>query len=102
MLGTKAGWDAYVRVSRQAWRDLQWWTALPERHNGRPIWQKATTVELYSDASSFAWGATLAGRLDAGGMWSAAVRPEHITLKERYQDTCAICYETTMGSRLMV
>ena len=82
MLGTKAGWDAYVRVSRQAWRDLQWWTALPERHNGRPIWQKATTVELYSDASSFAWGATLAGRLDAGGMWSAAVRPEHITLKE--------------------
>ena len=82
VLRTKQSWDSRVRLSRQAWSDLEWWIALPARALGRAIWRRPTTVEVFSDSSDFAWGATLRGQRDAGGMWSPTIRREHIQLKE--------------------
>ena len=48
-----------MRLCRQSLRDLEWWTQMPQRWNGRAIRRSAATKLLYSDASDFAWGAVL-------------------------------------------
>ena len=48
-----------MRLCRQSLRDLEWWTQMPQRWNGRAIRRSAATKLLYSDASDFAWGVVL-------------------------------------------
>ena len=80
-LATRTGWSGRVRLSHRAVRDLQWWAALPERWNGRPIELPSTEAEMAVDSCGFGWGAVFNSVLHAHGMWPAD-STAHITLKE--------------------
>ena len=75
-------WACNVRLSRQAIRDLQWWADLSSHNLGRAIWRSPVQATLHSDASTFAWGGVLDGRLLAHGLWTTAERKHHITVLE--------------------
>lgn len=81
------GWNGDVRLSRQAFRDLEWWAGIPTRHLSSPIALRPATVELFVDASDVGWGAVLPDLQDspegvARGSWSAAEQCMHINQKE--------------------
>lgn len=81
------GWNGDVRLSRQAFRDLEWWASIPTRHLSSPIALRPATVELYVDASDVGWGAVLPDLQDspdgvARGSWSATEQSMHINQKE--------------------
>ena len=42
-LSKKSSWTGNVRLSRQSLRDLDWWTQMPMKWNGRPIHHAAVT-----------------------------------------------------------
>lgn len=82
VVSTKASWSAKVRVTKQLQRDLQWWTAIPTHHNGRPIHRAVESAYLHVDSSDYGWGAVLNNQLPARGFWATPTREEHITFKE--------------------
>lgn len=82
-----SGWRGDVRLSRQAFRDLEWWASIPARHLSSPIALRPATVELFVDASEVGWGAVLPDLQDspdgvARGSWSLAEQRMHINQKE--------------------
>ena len=83
VLASKSHWEANVRLTKTARRDLEWWSVLPAKWNGRRIWRRSATRKLYSDASMFAWGGHLVGdqAKTAHGMFHG-LEKEHITVKE--------------------
>ena len=80
-VATRRTWDSNVRLSKQALRDLDWWTVLPERWIGRSLYTSPTTTEVFSDASGFAWGGTCGSQV-AHGRFTATEAQHHITIKE--------------------
>eukprot|EP00873_Tetraselmis_striata_P010603 jgi/Tetstr1/430867/TSEL_002009.t1 len=80
VVGSK--WGGRVRMTHQLRRDLQWWTAVPTRANGRPIHRHVETAYMHCDSSGYGWGAVPNGRLEARGFWEAADERQHITWKE--------------------
>ena len=80
-VATKRGWESRVRLSRQAIRDLGWWTLLPQESIGRSLWTSPTTRTVSSDASGHSWGGTFEGQW-AHGRFDKQWRKEHITVKE--------------------
>lgn len=71
-----------MRLNNQAKRDINWFTALPTRWNGRAIWRSPQTALLHCDASPTAWGAVLNLRLPARNFWTPSERRHHITWLE--------------------
>ena len=80
-VATRKSWDSRVRLSRQCFRDLDWWSLIPEKAIGRSLWVQPTTKTISSDASGYAWGGVFEG-LWAHGRFSPAEMPHHITVKE--------------------
>ena len=80
-ISTKQGWDSNLRLSRQVYRDLDWWSLLPEKSIGRSLWTQPTTKTISSDASGFASGGVYEGKW-AHGRFSQEQMPHHITVKE--------------------
>ncbi|KAK3268306.1 hypothetical protein CYMTET_23178 [Cymbomonas tetramitiformis] len=81
VLSTRRGWGAKVKLTRQAWSDIEWWLRLPaqSRWNGRKIWRSPTRAKVHTDASLFAWGGVLNLKHAARGFWSDELRHLHIT-----------------------
>eukprot|EP00854_Cymbomonas_tetramitiformis_P034644 gene34644-biopygen34840 len=81
VLGKKSSWVSKVKLTRQAWGDLQWWGKLPatSRWNGRKIWRCPTRAKLHTDSSLFAWGGVLNLKKEARGFWSDELQKLHIT-----------------------
>ncbi|KAK3273536.1 hypothetical protein CYMTET_18226 [Cymbomonas tetramitiformis] len=81
VLSTRRGWGAKVKLTRQAWSDIEWWLRLPaqSRWNGRKIWRNPTRAKVHTDASLFAWGGVLNLEHAARGFWSDELRHLHIT-----------------------
>ncbi|KAK3284632.1 hypothetical protein CYMTET_7732 [Cymbomonas tetramitiformis] len=81
VLSTRRGWGAKVKLTRQAWIDIEWWLRLPaqSRWNGRKIWRSPTRAKVHTDASLFAWGGVLNLKHAARGFWSDELRHLHIT-----------------------
>ncbi|KAK3264727.1 hypothetical protein CYMTET_26549 [Cymbomonas tetramitiformis] len=81
VLSTKRGWGPKVKLTRQAWSDIEWWLRLPaqSRWNGRKIWRSPTRAKVHTDASLFAWGGVLNLKHAARGFWSDELRHLHIT-----------------------
>ena len=75
-------WARLVRLTSAARSDLQWFTDLPTRANGREIWRSPATALLHSDASLEGWGGVLNMRLPARGFWLPHQRRHHITVLE--------------------
>jgi len=76
---SRKGWSALVKVTKQAYRDLEWWKKVPAKWNGRAIWRAPDTALMHCDASKTAWGGVLNNTLPARAFWSAAERKLHIT-----------------------
>ncbi|KAK3239638.1 hypothetical protein CYMTET_50450 [Cymbomonas tetramitiformis] len=72
VLGKKSSWGSKVKLTRQAWGDLQWWAKLPatSRWNGRKIWRSPTRAKLHTDSSMFAWGGVLNLKKEARRFWN--------------------------------
>lgn len=84
---TVKGWGGEVRLSRQSFRDLEWWCDVPSQHLSSPIRLRPATVELFVDASDLGWGAVVPDLADspdgiASGRWSVAEQALHINQKE--------------------
>ncbi|KAK3252441.1 hypothetical protein CYMTET_38263 [Cymbomonas tetramitiformis] len=81
VLSTRRGWGAKVKLTRQAWSDIEGWLRLPaqSRWNGRKIWRSPTRAKVHTDASLFAWGGVLNLKHAARGFWSDELRHLHIT-----------------------
>ncbi|KAK3269832.1 hypothetical protein CYMTET_21730 [Cymbomonas tetramitiformis] len=81
VLSTRRGWGAKVKLTRQAWSDIEWWLRLPaqSRWNGHKIWRSPTRAKVHTDASLFAWGGVLNLKHAARGFWSDELRHLHIT-----------------------
>ncbi|KAK3266617.1 hypothetical protein CYMTET_24769 [Cymbomonas tetramitiformis] len=81
VLGKKSSWGSKVKLTRQAWGDLQWWAKLPatSRWNGRKIWRGPTRAKLHTDSSLLAWGGVLNLKKEARGFWNDDLQKLHIT-----------------------
>ncbi|KAK3239085.1 hypothetical protein CYMTET_50960 [Cymbomonas tetramitiformis] len=81
VLSTRRGWGAKVKLTWQAWSDIEWWLRLPaqSRWNGRKIWRSPTRAKVHTGASLFAWGGVLNLKHAARGFWSDELRHLHIT-----------------------
>lgn len=84
---TVKGWGGDVRLSRQSFRDLEWWCQIPDRHLVSPIRLRPAAIDLYVDASDQGWGAVIPDLAEspesvASGRWSEEDRGMHINQKE--------------------
>ena len=82
VMGTRTSWDARVRLTRQALRDLRWWAQIGRADVSRAIWRSPTDRTLHCDASHLAWGGVLDGTVPAQGMWTGRERGRHINYLE--------------------
>jgi hypothetical protein len=82
VLATRANWDARVRLSRQALRDLLWWRSVGGAQVSRAIWRAPNERTLHCDASRLAWGGVLDNTVPASGMWTGRTRGRHINYLE--------------------
>ena len=82
VLATRAHWDARVRLSRQALRDLQWWEQIGTAEVSRAIWRSPIDRTLHCDASHLAWGGVLDATVPASGMWTGRACGRHINYLE--------------------
>ena len=82
VMATRANWEARVRLSRQALRDLKWWRRVGSADVSRAIWRSPTDRTLHTDASRLAWGGVLDGTVPAQGMWRGRDRGRHINYLE--------------------
>ena len=55
----KHKWDAHVRVSKGALRNLKWWRDLGTTDIGRAVWRPPVQTTLATDASMSQWGGVL-------------------------------------------
>lgn len=88
-MSSEAGWGklANVRLTAQAWRDLEWWQSLAKQKDiARCIWRSPDTATLHCDASKepgvgAAWGAMLNHNptKTARGFFSEEDLQHHIT-----------------------
>jgi hypothetical protein len=81
-LATKRSWSSRVKLSNQALRDLDWWTKMPSKWNGRAIWRFPCSASLHTDASMAGWGGVINSTLPAHGFWRSTQQRCHITLLE--------------------
>lgn len=81
-LSTRQSWSSRVKLSNQALRDLDWWTKMPSKWNGRAIWRSPCSASLHTDASMTGWGGVVNSTLPAHGFWRSAQQRCHITLLE--------------------
>jgi len=79
IMSSRTGWGSLVKISKQGYRDLQWWTTVPQKWNGREIWRAPNSALMHCDASKIAWGGVLNNELPARAFWSASERNLHIT-----------------------
>jgi len=82
VMATRANWEARVRLSRQAIRDLRWWRHIATADVSRAIWRPPTDRTLHTDASRLAWGGVLDGTVPAQGFWRGRDRGRHINYLE--------------------
>ena len=82
VMATRTSWEARVRLSRQALRDLRWWRHVGTADVSRAIWRAPTDRSLFTDASHLAWGGALDGTVPAQGMWVGRECGRHINYLE--------------------
>ena len=78
---TRQNWSSRVKLTNQAWRDLEWWKQVPSRNNRKSMFRNIETAYLHTDSSGYGWGAVLNGHQEARGLWYED-RSNHITFKE--------------------
>lgn len=104
---TVTGWGGDVRLSRQSFRDLEWWCNVPSQHLSSPMRLRPATVDLFVDASAQGWGAVIPDLGDspdavAAGSWSVAEQSMHINQKEmRAVSNALLSYAPVVKDRVV-
>lgn len=102
-----SGWNGTVSISRQSFRDLEWWAAIPAQHLSSPIRLRPATVDLFVDACPTGWGAVLPVLGDspegtAHGAWSADEARMHINQQEmRAVRMALLSFESVVRDRVV-
>lgn len=71
-----------VRLSHGAMQDLKFWVTLAAHNVGAPIWRPPADVRVFTDASSYAYGAVLPDGSTISVPWVGAELDWHINLQE--------------------
>ena len=71
-----------VRLSHGAMQDLKFWVTLAPHNVGAPIWRPPADVRVYTDASSYAYGAVLPDGSQVSVPWVGEELNWHINLQE--------------------
>lgn len=101
------GWNGTVCVSRQSFRDLEWWASIPIQHLSSPIRLRPASLDLFADASDSGWGAVLPDLADspegvARGCWTADEQCMHINQKEmRAVRYALLSFESLVSDRVV-
>jgi hypothetical protein len=69
LLKTKNHWSSLLVINKEVRGELQWWLQYVQDWNVCPIVVRPVQLQLVTDASHIAWGATL-GTLKASGQWN--------------------------------
>jgi hypothetical protein len=83
-------WPGTVRLSQQLKRNLEWWTKVPEKHNGAPIFKPVESFYMQCVSVGFKWGAVRNDCIEARGFWTGQDKNHHITFEELKAVWCAI------------
>jgi hypothetical protein len=73
--------ETMVLLNDKVKAELQWWIAMLNRWNGRPILPLTPDLVIETDASVLGWGAATK-QMSTGGLWSEQERAHHINLLE--------------------
>jgi hypothetical protein len=71
-----------VRLSHGAMQDLKFWVTLAPHNVGAPIWRPPADVRVFTDASSYAYGAVLPDGSTLSVPWQGEELEWHINLQE--------------------
>lgn len=102
-----SGWGGDVRLCRQSFRDLEWWSSIPVQHLCSPIRLRPASLDLFVDASNTGWGAVLPDLADspesvARGHWSLAEQCMHINqLEMRAVRLALLSFEPVLRDRVV-
>jgi hypothetical protein len=72
----------YAKLAHQSMSDLKFWVTLAPHNVGAPIWQPPAEMRIYTDASSYAFGAILADGTAVSIPWEGDELKLHINLQE--------------------
>jgi hypothetical protein len=72
----------FVKLSHVAMQDLKFWVTLPPEHVGAPIWKPPATMRVFTDSSSYAYGAVLPDGSMLSRAWVGAELNWHINIQE--------------------
>ena len=81
VLKQRTDWNDYVAMSPAAVSELKWWLTYVEEWNTAPVIVRPTEIQLVTDASHIAWGATL-GELQASGQWNVRMSHQSSNVRE--------------------
>ena len=73
----KGDFNAKIKLSEEAKRELEWWAENLETINGKQIFELDPDLVIYSDASLKGWGAVCNGAFTKGP-WTMEQTTEHI------------------------
>jgi hypothetical protein len=73
---------SWAKLSHQSMSDLKFWVTLAAHNVGAPIWQPPVDVTVFTDASSYAYGAILPDGTELSIPWVGNELDLHINLQE--------------------
>ena len=96
LLRTKHSWSDVLELTSGACEQLQWWLDSIDNWNGSPLTSDPVSFQLWTDSSSFGWGAVVDDQ-EASGVWPPAIAREHINFKELLTILYALlCFKDTI------
>lgn len=69
LLRSRESWESVLYLDHAATSDLQWWFHAAAQWNGRFSYRVPPEIQVFTDASSWGWGA-VCGSLEAAGYWN--------------------------------
>lgn len=91
---TKASRGGEVNLSPNLREEIVFWRFLDSWGQGNSVNKCASCCHLFSNASSFLWGAVIhlpTGTISVGDYWEESFRNEHINVKEIYGPSSRDC-----------
>lgn len=81
LLKTRENWSTVLTINQDVRKELEWWRQYVSEWNVCPVVIRPVQLQLVTDASHIAWGATL-GRLKASGQWNRRLAHQSSNYRE--------------------
>ena len=99
LLATKSSWRDMLYIDLDSNLALNWWIEYSSSWNGSPIRRAPISVQIFTDSSSYGWGAVCNG-VEASGTWPPDIAQEHINYKELLTFSYALaCFKCTVKDK---